>query len=133
MTRSFGPHVTATVLALAGAAASAQTVYRCGPDGREYSQTPCKDGRAVDVSDPRSAAQQREAKRVAADQRRLTDQLEAERRQREAAALGQAPTAIVSPRSADAAEPASAARSTKGKAAPTTARVPPPARKPAKN
>jgi len=35
MTRSLGRQVTATVLALAGAAASAQTVYRCGPDGRE--------------------------------------------------------------------------------------------------
>jgi hypothetical protein len=69
-----------------GAWAGAQTIYRCGPDGREYSQTPCKDGRVVDAADPRSPDQQREARQIAESQARLARQLEAERRQREAKA-----------------------------------------------
>lgn len=126
-------------LALAAAAGTAQTVYRCGPEGREYSQTPCKDGRTVDVADPRSAAQRREAQQAVEDQKRLNQQLASERRQREAAAQGQAATGIVSPRPADAAAPAAAARSTKSgkptagdKASSTTARVQPPPKNPAR-
>lgn len=41
--------------------ASAQTIYRCGPDGRHYSQVPCADGRAVAVDDGRTAQQHAEA------------------------------------------------------------------------
>jgi len=98
---------------LAGAAlAAGPTVYRCGPDGREYSQVPCKDGRVVDAADPRSAAQQREAKEVADSQARLAGQLEAERRQREAAAGGGAPAAAPA-RAAASAPPAQAKHSNK--------------------
>ena len=38
---------------LAASAAQSQTVWRCGPDGRSYANTPCPDGRAVDVADRR--------------------------------------------------------------------------------
>ena len=43
-------------------AAAAQTVYRCGPAGNVYTQQPCADGRAIDVSDPRTPAQAAEAR-----------------------------------------------------------------------
>lgn len=44
---------------------AAQKVYRCGPDGNTYQQAPCTEGRAVDVSDPRSAEQRRQAQEAA--------------------------------------------------------------------
>ncbi len=69
--------------------AAAQTVYRCGADGREYSQQPCKDGKPVDVSDERSGAQQRAGLAAAKDDAQLAKQLGRERQQREAAAKGQ--------------------------------------------
>jgi len=47
-------------------AAPPQTVYRCGPDGRVYSQTPCADGKALSVDDPRSASQQKASREVSA-------------------------------------------------------------------
>jgi len=46
-------------------AAEAQKVYRCGPDQRTYQQSPCKDGQAIDASDPRSAAQRDAAQDLA--------------------------------------------------------------------
>jgi hypothetical protein len=100
--------VTSCVLALcvAGAASAAppQTVYRCGPDGRVYSQTPCADGRPVTIDDPRSAQQQQQAARDT----QLADQLARERKQREAAAKGQAAAGF---KTSASAEPASAAAS----------------------
>lgn len=69
--------------------AAAQTVYRCGTDGREYSQQPCKDGKPLDVGDERSSAQQRAGLAAAKDDARLAKQLGRERQQREAAAKGQ--------------------------------------------
>lgn len=79
-------------LLVATAALSAgppQTVYRCGPDGRQYSQTPCADGREVTTEDSRSAEQQRAAREVSARDARRADKLAAERKEREAAAKGQ--------------------------------------------
>lgn len=67
-------------------AAWAQPIYRCGPDGREYSQTPCPGGRLLDLADPRSAAQRAEARDVAAREARLATRLEAQRRQAESSA-----------------------------------------------
>ena len=41
--------VLAALLTACGVTAAApQKVFRCGPDGRSYSQTPCKDGYEVD-------------------------------------------------------------------------------------
>lgn len=69
--------------ALVCATAQAQTVYRCGPDGREYSQTPCLQGRAVNVSDERSAEQRAVADARVREDRARGDALERERRDRE--------------------------------------------------
>lgn len=60
---------------LAATAAPAQTVYRCGPDGREYQEAPCPNGRPVDVADPRGEAQRREAAQLAQREAALAQQL----------------------------------------------------------
>lgn len=72
------------LLAALPLASGAQTVYRCGPEGRTYSQEPCRDGKAVDVADPRTPEQRAEAERAAARTRALGDNLERERRANEA-------------------------------------------------
>lgn len=71
-------------LAAAGAA-SAAPIYRCGPDGRIYSQTPCADGTIIEATDPRTAAQRAEAKRIVEADRRAAAELERERRAAEKA------------------------------------------------
>jgi hypothetical protein len=65
--------------------ASAETVYRCGPTGNSYSQTPCDEGRTLDASDRRDADHVTEARRVAEIERRLGDSLERERLRQERA------------------------------------------------
>jgi hypothetical protein len=80
------PLALACVLAQA---APPQTVYRCGPDGRVYSQTPCSDGKALSTDDPRSASQQKAAREAAERDAEQARKLADERRQREAAANGQ--------------------------------------------
>jgi hypothetical protein len=82
------------VLATPLLAAPPQTVYRCGPEGRVYSQTPCADGKPVTVDDPRSASQQKAARDVAARDAQQAQDLAEERRQREQAARGQQAIAI---------------------------------------
>lgn len=72
------------ILLLACAGAQAQPIYRCGADGRTYSQTPCEQGRRLDLADDRSAAQQQEAQAVAENARTLADALERNRLDREA-------------------------------------------------
>ena len=42
---------TLLLMVCATAQAQAQSVWRCGPDGRSYSSTPCVDGRPVAVAD----------------------------------------------------------------------------------
>lgn len=59
--------------------AAARTVYRCDAEGRIYSQKPCADGQAIDVSDPRSAAERADGKAVAERMERLADAMERER------------------------------------------------------
>jgi len=61
---TMGVLLVTLALALA-AAARAQKVYRCGPDGRVYQQTACAEGKAFDASDPRTAEQRRAAETVA--------------------------------------------------------------------
>lgn len=79
----------AVALPLLALHAPAQTVYRCGPDGRVYSHAPCADGKAVTVDDPRSAGQQQQAREVAAQDAEQAKKLADERRRREDAAKGQ--------------------------------------------
>lgn len=71
------------VTALACTSVQAQAIYRCGPDGRSYSQTPCSQGRAVEVSDDRSTQQRQEAIEVAGRERALADSLQQDRLARE--------------------------------------------------
>ncbi len=59
-------------------ATSAQKVYRCGPDGRIYQQTPCAEGKAVDASDPRTAEQRQAAQAVAKSEAKAASRLDAE-------------------------------------------------------
>ena len=70
-----------TVLCLAGAAAWAQTVYRCG---NSYSQTPCPNAVALDVADPRTPAQRDEAAAAAARDAQTANALESSRLAEEA-------------------------------------------------
>ncbi len=66
-------------------AGAAQTVYRCGAQGNEYSQLPCQSGRAIDVADPRSPEQVGEARKASAAQYKLALQMANERRANERA------------------------------------------------
>jgi hypothetical protein len=75
-----------SLLASAAWQAQAQAVWRCGSDGRSFSDRPCADGQplqVVEAADPRSAAEVIAAHEVAARQRRLADSLRQERLDRE--------------------------------------------------
>jgi hypothetical protein len=98
-------------LAAAGAAA-ADTVYRCGPEGRDYSTTPCADGKVVPVDDSRTPAQRHDAEAVARRDAKLAAQMTHEREAREAAAAKTGATRIGP---APAGAPASAAHAGKKK------------------
>ncbi len=90
-------HLLSILLLAAGlptaADASAQTVWRCGPDGRSYESQPCKDGRALELSGARPEADLLAAQQVAAADQRLARQLREERleRERELRARGHGP------------------------------------------
>ena len=66
----------------ASAAGTPGPIYRCGT---HYSQTPCPNGALLDVSDPRSAAQRAEAKRVVAQERKQAAEMERDRKEQLAA------------------------------------------------
>ena len=115
----------------AAQAAPPQTVYRCGPDGRVYSQSPCADGKPLSVEDPRSATQQKAARDVAARDAEHARQLADERRRREAAAKGQRAAGFMTAPQA-AADPASPkADKRRSRAATADPRMSPPMRVPA--
>ena len=67
--------------------AQAQGVWRCGPDGRAYSDSPCAQGRVVAVADTRSTTQVQAAQDVVARDRALARQMVQERRDNEREAL----------------------------------------------
>ena len=70
-------------LAMACAQLPAQTLYRCG---NEYRDTPCPNGIALDVRDPRTPAQSAQADQQTAKDSALAQQLEKSRLQSEAVA-----------------------------------------------
>jgi hypothetical protein len=76
--------VAAVLLVIVGTVHAAQPIYRCGPDGRIYSDVPCPDGRSVAVDDARTPEQRRQAEAVAGSMRSLGDALERDRLQRDA-------------------------------------------------
>ena len=72
------------LMLFAASAAQAQTVWRCGPEGRNYSDAPCRDGRAVEVAQSRPAADMSSAQAMAQREKALAAKLVRERQQREA-------------------------------------------------
>ena len=92
------------MLFLAMPGVNAQPVYRCGS---VYSQTPCPNGKVVEATDPRTAAQRVEARRVVADERRLAAELRRERLA-EQAALKPATASSLGGSAPEPAKPASA-------------------------
>ena len=88
--------VVALLAAATLSAAQAQTVYRCG---NAYSQAPCPRAQAIDVSDPRSATQQAEARRVAGDERRLAAEMRRDRLADEGSARNSAAASLSGARS----------------------------------
>lgn len=82
--------LTLSLLTVTGLAQAAGAIYRCGPDGRTYSQAPCADGQLVEAADPRTAAQRAEAKRQQAAERERGQAMERER----LAAQNAAPAAV---------------------------------------
>ena len=88
-------HLPSILLLAAGlhtaAHASAQTVWRCGPDGRSYESQPCNDGRALELPGARSEADVLAAQQVAAADQRLARQLREQRLEREKELLARGP------------------------------------------
>ncbi len=78
---ALGLAIAAGVGCLAGSAA-AQTIYRCG---NEYTRIPCPNGHPLESTDPRTAAQRAEARRLVADEKRQAADMARERRRDEAA------------------------------------------------
>ncbi len=94
------------------AASEGNTAYRCA--NGTYSSTPCPGGTQLDVADPRTPAQQQQAKDAAAREDRLAKQLAAERRLREKETA--APRAVnLGPDTAKPPPPAASKPAAKGK------------------
>lgn len=105
----------ALLLAAAAAAGAEDRVYRCGSDGRQYSQAPCAGGSVVDAADPRTDEQRREAKSASARDARMAQDLIQERRARDAT-VASLSAAYLGPARAGAAESAPAQHKRKRKA-----------------
>lgn len=73
------------LLAHAVAFAQAQSVWRCGSDGRSYSALPCAEGRQVEVGDPLNTERRREAGQVVDAERLALRRLASQRHERESA------------------------------------------------
>ncbi len=71
------------VLSLALSPALAQTVWRCGAEGRIYTDAPCSDGRALAIADTRPADDVAAAQALARREQALADTLHRQRLQRE--------------------------------------------------
>lgn len=92
MSRAAG--LLALAVVWAGSAAAQTQVYRCGADGRSYSQEPCAHGRALEVADPRSPSQAAQARQAALRDARRADELERARLHAERLAARQGPALI---------------------------------------
>lgn len=75
-------------LPLLAQAQDTATIWRCGTDGRSYSDTPCTGGRSVEVPAARSPAEVAAAQAQADQEKRLAERLQRERLQRENVAPG---------------------------------------------
>ena len=85
---------------------NAQTVWRCGPEGKTYSDRPCTDGSTVSNADKRSEAEVRAAREVVARDQALARELHKQNREAEKDALSHgsglagiaAPAPVVKPK-----------------------------------
>ena len=64
----------------------AQTVWRCGPDGRTFTNAPCSQGQILDVATSRPEEDVHRAQQLAQREKAWGQQLQRERLQREAQA-----------------------------------------------
>ena len=105
------------ILLLATGCAQAQTIWRCGPDGENYSQTPCAEGHALTTSTQRPASDLAQAKDLARSDKALAAQLRKERLVREktagAPAVGIGASRLKSPQAPASAPPSKARAKTK--------------------
>lgn len=83
--------------------AAAQTVWRCGPEGRSFSDTPCADGQALALADARPSQDLAAARALADRELRLAEKLRRERLREEAAQRGNG-LAALGPTSAEVGE-----------------------------
>lgn len=76
--------------------ANAQKAYRCG---NSYSQTPCADGKSLDLTDNRTAAQQKQAVAATANRAEEVAVLEKARlaRERQELAAKKIPAGVIAP------------------------------------
>ncbi len=77
------PRALLLALLLAGSV-QAQTIWRCGPDGRSFSDRPCPDGRQQAAADPVDRDRVAAAQDIAERERTLARTLEQQRLQFEA-------------------------------------------------
>ena len=70
------------------ALAQAQAIWRCGPDGRSFSDTPCAEGRVLAVADTRPGRDVAEARVLSDREIRLAEKLRRERLREERTQLG---------------------------------------------
>jgi hypothetical protein len=70
-----------------GGPLNAQTIWRCGSDGRTYSDQPCSEGRALVGTDARSVTEVRAAHEVVARDQALARELHRQNREAEREAL----------------------------------------------
>ncbi len=82
------------ILATLPLLAQAQQVWRCGADGRSYSDVPCTEGRQLEVTEPRPAADLAAARAQATRQVRLADTVHKQRLAQEATQRGSGITGI---------------------------------------
>ena len=81
-------------LALVPLTATAQNIWRCGPDGRAFSDTPCPQGRQIDIPQSRPAADVHAAQQQAARDLHQAELLRRERLAAEAQQRGNGLTGI---------------------------------------
>ena len=98
--------IAMAIAGLAGTAAAAETVFRCG---NEYTQVACKDARTVAVAGAVSVDQHAEAREVVRREKALAAEMTRDRREQEALAKPALAGSLSGPRVA-AALPAAAAK-----------------------
>ena len=108
-----GVLLAALSLGVGTACAASQKVFRCGPDGRTYSQTPCKEGSSVEVNaNDKRSAEQRNAEAAVKREAEMAEKMRRDRMAQEAAAAKQDTRVAAKP---VAAEPSASAVAKKKK------------------